>query len=199
MARKPTIQEVGSAVHAYVQATGVVPVNHEMVWYIPNERPGQVRDVMAAVRATMRGGHLSELGLSPWNRLLVATGVAEGFVETKRGLQSEAKDGHWCLSVFERPVDDFLTSRGIEHEHEPRWPKHPDFNPRGAKRADWRLADGTMVEAAGMLADATYAEKISQKRAMAEALGIRLLVLTPEQVLRLDQVFGPWLATTSGR
>ncbi len=117
--------------------------------------------------------------------------------ETKRGLQSEAKDGHWCLSVFERQVDDFLTIRGIEHEHEPRWPKHPDFNPRGAKRADWRLADGTMVEAAGMLGDPIYAEKIRQKRAMAEALGIRLLVLTPEQVLHLDQVFGPWLVTTS--
>jgi hypothetical protein len=192
-----TVEEIEAALHAYVKATGVVPVNSEMASYIPNEWSGQVRDVMAAVRTTMHGVNLRELGLWPWNRLLVTTGVVEGFVETKRGLQSKGKDGHWCLSVFERQVDDFLTNRGIEHEHEPRWPKHPDFNPRGAKRADWRLPDGTMVEAAGMLSDPIYAEKIQQKRAMAEALGIRLVVLTPEQVLHLDQVFGPWLATTT--
>ena len=53
--------------------------------------------------------------------------------------------------------------------------------------ADWRLADGTMVEAAGMLADPIYAGKIRQKRAMAEAQGIRLVVLTPERLLHLDQ------------
>jgi hypothetical protein len=193
-----TVQEIEAALQAYVKATGVVPVNKEMVRYIPNSWSGQVRDVMAAVRTTVsHQGKLAELGLWPWNRLLVATGVVEGFVETRRGLQSEAKDGHWCLSVFERQVDDFLTIRGIAHEHEPRWPLHPQFNPGGAKRADWRLADGTMVEAAGMLDDPTYAGKMRQKRAMAEALGIRLLVLTPEQVLHLDQAFEPWLSTTS--
>lgn len=186
--------EVEAALQAYVAATGVVPVNQEMVRYIPNNRPGQVRDVMAAVRTTVQHqGKLSEIGLWPWGKALVAAGVVDGFVQTNRGLQSESKDGHWCLSIFERQVDDFLTIHGIEHEHEPRWPKHSDLNPRGLKRADWRLHDGTMVEAAGMLDDPKYAAQLGQKRALAIALDINLLVLTPEMVLTLEQVFRPWL------
>jgi hypothetical protein len=100
------------------------------------------------------------------------------------------------LSIFERQVDDFLTKHGIDHEHEPRWPKHPELNPRGAKRADWRLPDGTMVEAAGMLADPKYAAKIQEKRMLASALGIKLLLLLPEETLTLDKAFGPWLTRT---
>ena len=191
-----TVKEVEDALQAYVAATGVVPVNQEMIRYIPNNRPGAVRDVMAAVRTSLRG-NLNEIGLWPWGKALVAAGVVDEFVQTKRGLQSEAKDGHWCLSVFERQVDDFLTNHGIEHEHEPRWPKHPEFNPRGLMRADWRLVDGTMVEAAGMLGDPKYDAKIANKRAMANALGIKLLVLTPEKTLTLDQVFKPWVTTMS--
>jgi hypothetical protein len=131
------------ALQAYVAATGVVPVNLEMIRYIPNDRPGPVRDVMAAVRTTVHHqGKLSEIGLWPWGKALVAAGVVDEFVQTKRGLLSEAKDGHWCLSVFERQVDDFLTNHGVDHEHEPRWPMHPELNPRGLMRADWRLPDG---------------------------------------------------------
>jgi hypothetical protein len=90
---------------AYVAATGVVPVSQEMIRYIPNGWPGPVRDVMAATRTTVQNeGKLREIGLWPWGRVLVATGVVDGFEETKRGLQSEAKDGHWCLSIFERQV-----------------------------------------------------------------------------------------------
>ena len=74
---------------------------------------------------------------------------------------------------------------------------HPEFNSRGLMRADWRLPDGTMVEAAGMLHDPKYAAKIEQKRALADALNLKLLVLTPEQTLTLDQVFKPWFAGTS--
>jgi hypothetical protein len=191
-------KEIEFALQAYVAATGVVPVNLEMIRYIPNNRPGQVRDVMAAVRTTVyHQGKLSEIGLWPWGKAVVAAGVVDEFVQTKRGLQSEAKDGHWCLSVFERQVDDFLTNHGIDHEHEPRWPVHPEFNPRGLMRADWRLPDGTMVEAAGMLGVPRYAAKIEQKRALANALNLKLVVITPEQTLKLDEVFKPWLTTPS--
>ena len=167
-----------------------------MIRYIPNDWPGPVRGVMAATRTTVQHhGKLQEIGLWPWGKALVAAGVVDGFVQTKRGLQSEAKDGHWCLSIFERQVDDFLTNHGIDHEHEPKWPVHPVFNPRGQKRADWQLPDGTMVEAAGMLDDPKYAAKMQEKRAFANAVGIELLVQTPEKALTLDQVFKPWLTT----
>lgn len=41
-------REVEAALRAYVAATGVVPVNLEMIRQIPDNQPGQVRDVMAA-------------------------------------------------------------------------------------------------------------------------------------------------------
>jgi hypothetical protein len=191
-----TAEEVKAALQAYVAATGVIPSNQEMIYYIRNDRPGAVRDVMAAVRTTLRGSS-SEIGLWPWGKALVAAGVVGEFVQTKRGLQSEAKDGHWCRSIFERQIDDFLTNHGIDHEHEPRWPVHSEFNPSGLMRADWRLPDGTMVEAAGMLGDPKYAARFERKQALANALDIKLLVLTPEKTLTLDQVFKPWLITTS--
>jgi hypothetical protein len=52
-----------------------------------------------------------------------------------------------------------------------------------------------MIAAAGMLSDPKYAAKMEQKRALAKALGVRLLVLTAEKALTLDQVFQPWLTT----
>lgn len=190
----PTPEEAAAALNAYVKATGVIPVNMRMIGHIPHDRPGMVRDVMAATSTTIPTEYvLRRVGLWPWGRALVAAGVIDEFVKTKRGHQSEASDGYWCRSIFERQIDDYLTSHAISHEHEPKWPLHPELNPRGAKRADWRLPDGTMVEAAGMLDDPGYAAKINLKRALAAALDLPLLVITPEMVLTLDQVFAAWL------
>jgi len=190
----PTTAEVAGALSAYAAATAVIPVNMRMIMHIPHDRPGQVRDVMRATLTTIRNEHvLRKLGLWPWGKALVAAGVVDEFVKTKRGYQSEASDGYWCRSIFERQIDDFLTSRGISHEHEPPWPAHPELNPRGAKRADRLLSDGTMVEAAGMLDDSGYAERMASKRALAAAFDIPLLIITPEMVLSLDKVFARWV------
>jgi hypothetical protein len=80
---------------------------------------------------------------------------------------------------MERTIDDFFTVNGIEHEPEPNWPVHVEHNPNGRKRADWKLADGTMVEAAGLLSDVGYAARIEIKRQLARELAIPLIVLEP--------------------
>jgi hypothetical protein len=99
-----------------------------------------------------------------------------------------AADGHPCRSLGERSVDDWLSARGIEHEPEPAWPVHQVLNPSGALRADWRLVDGTYVEFAGMLTDEGYAAGIADKVRLAEASGLRLVVVTPEDLGRLAQI-----------
>lgn len=196
----PSAAEAAAALSAYATATGVIPVNVRMIGHIPHDKPGPVRDVMRATITTLGGEHgLRQAGLWPWGRALVAAGIVEEFVKTKRGYQSEASDGYWCRSIFERQIDDYLTHHGIRHEHEPAWPAHPELNPRGAKRADWRLPDGTMVEAAGMLSDAGYAAQIELKRTLAFELDIPLLIITPEMVLSLDNVFARWLPEKPGR
>lgn len=157
-----------------------------------------MRDAMFAARMALPySGWLKRIGLAPWPQFLASAGVAPDQVLTARGTQSAAADGHWCLSLFERDVDDFLSSRGIAHDREPHWPRHPQWNPSGQRRADWRLADGTMVEAAGMLGERVYAAKMADKRKLADALGIRLLVVTPEDLSQLEVPFLPWLHGTA--
>lgn len=93
---------------------------------------------------------------------------------------------------MERTVDDFFTTNNIWHEPEPLWPTHPVYNRNGLKRADWILEDGTHVEAAGMMADVGYAERMRSKRALAHDLSIPLVVLEPRDLLTLDLVFSRW-------
>jgi hypothetical protein len=77
--------------------------------------------------------------------------------------------------LAERTVDDFLTARGIAHTPEPAYPG-------STRRADWSLPDGTYVEFAGLLGDAEYRAKIAEKRAIAAAAGVQLIVLVPEDL-----------------
>jgi hypothetical protein len=107
-------------------------------------------------------------------------------VRTNRGAVSIAADGHACRSILERHVDDWLSSHHIAHSCEPAWPSHPTLNPGGSRRADWLLEGDVYVEMAGMLDDPSYAAKIEHKRHLANALGVELLVLTPDDVARLD-------------
>jgi len=195
---RSTAKEVTAAINAYVRATDVIPIDRATINKTPHGNSGMARDVVVATQLTIPNDFgLKKLGLWPWPQALVAAGVVEEFIKTKRGYQSEASDGHWCKSMFERQIDDYLTSHAINHEHEPKWPMHPQLNPREAKRADWRLTDGTMVEAAGMLDDPVYAANFEIKRALAAAFDIPLIVVTPEMVLTLDRVFERWLGEST--
>ena len=69
--------------------------------------------------------------------------------------------------ALERQIDDFFFEHGIAHHPEPHYPYDPDINPDGY-RADWRLADGTYVEALGFTANPVYMAKAQRKIALAE-------------------------------
>lgn len=145
---------------------------------------------MAAPRATM----LADLvpGRS-WVGWLQAAGVVGDVMRGSRGTVCVARDGHRCRSLLELSVDDFLHFSGIGHAPEPGWPWHPNLNPGGGLRADWELEDGTFVELAGLSGDAGYDAKMARKRLLADASGIDLLVIEPDDVLRLPIVFDDWL------
>lgn len=192
--RVPTHGQAMAALQYFVKEAGFVPRTYHDVFRIPGDMSGTQSDKVCAGRMAIPfPAMLVRIGLNPWRRLLAEANVGEKLVKAARGIQSQALDGHWTLSLLEREIDDYMTSHGIEHEHEPKWPAHPKHNPSGARRADWRLRDGTMVEAAGMMAVSEYAAKMKSKKALAKSLGINLLIITPGDVSDLDAVFFPWL------
>lgn len=193
--RTPTQRQAIQALQYFVEAAGFIPYSYSEVFRIPPGVQGHEADRVAAGRMAMPfPAMVNSIGLGPWNNYLEAAGLLSGHIATLRGVQSRALDGHWTLSLLERSIDDFMTRHGIEHVHEPHWPRHPSYNPNGRLRADWELPDGTLIEAAGMLASKEYADKISRKRLMATELGIDLVVITPRDLNRLETVFLKWLS-----
>ena len=127
-----------------------------------------------------------------WTKLLIAVGLADKGVRMSRGTVIPAVDGHACGSMLEKAVDDFLHRFGIQHTREPAYPTHPELNANGY-RADWQLADGTLVEMWGMPDQPAYAEKMVTKRDLAETFGIPLLEIFPPDVNRLREIFADLL------
>lgn len=72
----------------------------------------------------------------------------------------------------------------------------PEFNTTGL-RADWRLADGTFVEALGLMTKEAYAAKVTRKRELARHHGLRLVTVTAEDLNRLSEIFADWLPKSS--
>lgn len=123
-----------------------------------------------------------------WVDWLASAGVLGDGWRPSMGYITVASDGHACRSVFERYVDDFLSSAGVPHLPEPAYPYDDDLNPHGM-RADWMLPGEVFVEAAGLLGQKAYAAKMERKRELADKLGLRLLVLTDADLPHLTERF----------
>lgn len=153
--------------------------------HFPVEAPVDARHVDALLLARFavrRRRH-------PWTHVLLAAGLLDEGVRTSMGTTIAAMDGHLCLSLQEKAVDDFFHLAGMAHEREPFYPFDPDLNPRTKRRADWVLADGTFVEMWGLPNDPTYALHMEEKTALARHHGIRLIGLTAADIPRLRTLF----------
>lgn len=124
-----------------------------------------------------------------WVRL---AGLTPDATRRSRGTETVATDGHPCRSMLERRIDDFLHQHGIAHEIEPHYPRHPVLNTTGL-RADWLLADGTYMEALGMMENSTYAAKVQRKLRLVEVTGTRMVMIRPEDVGRLPELLSEWM------
>jgi hypothetical protein len=93
-----------------------------------------------------------------------------------RGTQCLAKDGHVCLSLAEKTIDDLLSTLGIPHEKEAPYPE-------GRFRCDF-LAGQTYIEYFGLRGNPEYDIKIDQKIALCNRLGLKLLAIYPEDLLQ---------------
>lgn len=105
-----------------------------------------------------------------WLNALIKAGVLTDDVRrTARGIQCIANDGHVCLSLGEKTIDDLLFSLGIEHDKEPRYP--------GCNyRADFQIR-GTFIEYFGLAGDADYDARSKAKASICAAHDIKLIAI----------------------
>ena len=119
-----------------------------------------------------------------WLQALIESGVLEdGTRKTSRGTMCLAKDGHTCLSLAEKTLDDFLFNHGIPHTREPHYP--------GSNyRADFDVK-GVFIEHFGLAGNESYDQKIEEKKKIAKDAGIRMIPIYPKNLLNTD-----WLGKT---
>ena len=185
-------QEVIKTLTDLAAAFDAIPGSSFAFYALPPDASDQKRDQwMRALTVMPAEYRIKEiLGCKDWLSVLKAAGLVTDGWKTKRGVICHAVDGHLCRSLLERTIDDWLTSHGIEHEREPRWPYDPALNRNSMRRADWLLPDGSFVECAGLMSRPEYAVKMAEKRELARLAGITLHMIEPEDMLRLDKIFG---------
>lgn len=108
---------------------------------------------------------------------LVKSGILpEGTRKMKIGTMTLAKDGHVCLSLAEKDIDDFLYSRNIVHKKEVPYPQ-------SAYRADWAVdwqEKKYFIEFFGLMNISAYANKAKQKTEICRSHNIELISIYPE-------------------
>jgi len=111
-----------------------------------------------------------------WFQALVETGVLGDTAKRNAlGTTCIAKDGHVCLSIAEKTIDDFLSQRGIAHAREVPYGG-------GRFRADFVIGK-TVVEYFGLMGRIDYALKSSNKVDYCKKESIPLIAIYPEDLI----------------
>jgi hypothetical protein len=111
-----------------------------------------------------------------WFKALIDAELLENEARrTSFGTQCLAKDGHMCFSLGEKTIDDLLHAVGIPHEREP-------FYPDSNYRADF-IVDGIFIEYFGLVGDADYDAKSSEKQKLCRAHSIKLISIFPNDLV----------------
>lgn len=134
-----TKSEVIAAIHELYRAFGVIPQQQFAFRPFPYNGTLEQRDrCMRALAAMPHVDTIKDVLLQKdWLGVLRVAGLVGETWRPSRGTWCHAEDGHRCRSLLEKAIDDWLARNSIDHECEPRWPRHPEFNPSGLKRADW--------------------------------------------------------------
>lgn len=102
--------------------------------------------------------------------------LPEGTKKMKIGTMVLAKDGHVCLSLAEKDIDDFLYFLNIAHKKEVLYP-NSDY------RTDWEVVWNQkkyFIEFFGLMNISEYANKAKHKATLAAAHNIELISIYPE-------------------
>lgn len=121
-----------------------------------------------------------------WFKALLLAGVLEGYVRrTTIGTFCLAEDGHFCLSMKEKAIDDWLYKNSLEHEKEPKYPQDKELNPNGHLRGDWKVGE-VYVEYFGLTGSKDYDKKSETKKALCSKQNLKLIEINAGDISNLD-------------
>lgn len=100
--------------------------------------------------------------------------IGDYVLRTPRGIHTIANDGHLCLSMGERTIDDFLYDHGIDHEKEVPYPN-------SNYRADFKVGD-IFIEYFGMIGDIEYEKRMKEKLLICKTNNIELISLVSKDL-----------------
>jgi len=107
-----------------------------------------------------------------WLQALIDSEVlSDGTRRTSRGTQCVANDGHVCLSLAEKTIDDYLHERGMTHTREVSYPDSPF-------RTDF-VVNGVFIEYFGLSGDAAYDTRTREKICLCRERNIQLIEIYP--------------------
>jgi hypothetical protein len=157
--------------------TGKVPTqDFDSLFYSCRDHDSILRLIELLKRARTPRGYAEEF--DSFFGALVASGILPvGSKKMMIGTMVLAKDGHVCLSIPEKEIDDFLCDHSLAHDKEVRY---PDCN----FRCDWEVFAGRerrmFIEYFGLMGNPDYAQRAHEKIALAERVGIELVPLYPD-------------------
>lgn len=157
--------------------TGRVPTQDlGSLMYVCRERETILRFVDILKRTRSPSGFAEEFG--SFFAALVASGILpDGSKKMLIGTMSLASDGHLCLSIPEKEIDDFLSNHGLAHDKEVLYPDR-------SLRCDWEVFSESnhrvFIEYFGLMSNRDYARRAHVKIELAKKAGIELVALYPD-------------------
>ena len=180
----PRKRELFGLIPSFVDACGFIPnasaspINHAFTSRLSTDQWPKVFRAYADIGGT---DHVKKK-FGSWFEALARTGaLPDGVLATARGIRCLAQDGHVCHSLDEQRIDDWLSTHGLPHEREPRYPAHPILNPTGRRRADWKVLN-TFIEYFGLIGEPDYDKKMAEKILLAQHCHIDLIAIYPSDL-----------------
>lgn len=142
--------------------------------------PDTLHKVLLLLQRKPKTSHIVTTFGSWLNALIQSNVLENGARKTARGIQTIAKDGHVCLSLGEKTIDDYLYAKGVIHSKEPRYPE-------GNYRADF-LIEKTFVEYFGLTGDEEYDKKTMLKKKICKKHSINLISIYPADLVSFKKL-----------
>jgi len=188
--QSPRKIELNNLVPAFIESCGFIPCSDaNPINYAFTSRLTESKWPKAIQAYIKMGGidHVKEK-FGSWFEALAKTGaLPDGVLTTSRGIRCLAQDGHVCHSLDEQHIDNWLFAHGISHEREPHYPVHSTLNPKGGRRADWKVGD-KFIEYFGLVGDQNYEKKMDEKITLTKKLNIELIAIYPQDIDNLDHL-----------